>query len=79
VTTAASRSIQPTARPSGRPTSTSGADGVTDVWRTHIASFQAAADPGANYYTLSVNGGELLNIAVTVPDKGGKRWREFSF
>jgi hypothetical protein len=47
-----------------------GADGVTDAWRTHIASFQASSDLGANYYPLSINGGELLTIAVTVPGAG---------
>jgi hypothetical protein len=47
-----------------------GADGGTDIWRTHIASFQASVDPGANYYALSVNVGDRLNIAVTVTGAG---------
>jgi hypothetical protein len=47
-----------------------GADGLTNLWRTHLASFQATVDPGANYYALSVNGGELLTIKVTVPGAG---------
>ena len=29
-----------------------GADGGTDIWRTHIASFQATVDPGANVYAV---------------------------
>jgi hypothetical protein len=47
-----------------------GADGSTDIWRTHIASFQASADPGANYYALNVSVGGLLNIQVTLPGAG---------
>src|SRR5262249_53544087 len=47
-----------------------GADGGTDIWRTHIVSFQASADPGANYYALNVSVGDLLNIEVTVPGAG---------
>jgi sugar lactone lactonase YvrE len=47
-----------------------GADGNTDIWRTHIASFQATADPGANSYAVRVKGGAPLDIAVTVPSAG---------
>jgi hypothetical protein len=47
-----------------------GADGSTDLWRTHIASFQATVDPGANFYAVRVKGGDSLDIAVTVPGAG---------
>jgi hypothetical protein len=47
-----------------------GTDGGTDIWRTHIASFQATIDPGANYYAVRVKGGDPLDITVTVPGAG---------
>jgi hypothetical protein len=47
-----------------------GADGSTNLWRTHIASFQATVDPGANFYAVRVKGGDPLDIAVTVPGAG---------
>jgi hypothetical protein len=47
-----------------------GADGGIDIWRTHIASFQATVDPGANYYAVRVKGGDSLDIAVSVPASG---------
>jgi hypothetical protein len=47
-----------------------GADGATDLWRTHIASFQAEVDPGANFYAVRVKGGDSLDITVTVPGAG---------
>jgi hypothetical protein len=47
-----------------------GADGGTDLWKTHIASFQATVDPGANFYSVRVKGGVPLNIKVTVPGAG---------
>jgi streptogramin lyase len=47
-----------------------GADGGTNLWRTHIVSFQATVDPGANFYTVRVKGGDSLDIAVTVPGAG---------
>jgi hypothetical protein len=47
-----------------------GADGVTDAWRTHIASFQASADPGADFYAVRVKGGDPLDVTVTVPGAG---------
>ena len=47
-----------------------GADGGTNLWRTHIASFQATVDPGANFYAVRVKGGAPLDIKVTVPGAG---------
>jgi sugar lactone lactonase YvrE len=47
-----------------------GADGATNLWRTHIASFQAMVDPGANVYAARAKGGDPLDIAVTVPGAG---------
>jgi hypothetical protein len=47
-----------------------GADGGTNLWRTHIASFQATVDPGANFYAVRVKGGDPLDITVTVPGAG---------
>jgi hypothetical protein len=47
-----------------------GADGGTDIWRTHIASFQATVDPGANFYVVRVKGGDSLDITVNVPAAG---------
>jgi hypothetical protein len=44
-----------------------GADGDTDTWRTHIASFQATVDPGANYYAVRAKQGDSLDISITVP------------
>jgi hypothetical protein len=47
-----------------------GADGGTDIWRTHIASFQATADPGANFFAVRAKRGDSLDISVTVPGAG---------
>src|SRR5262249_43315315 len=47
-----------------------GADGGTNLWRTHLASFQATVDPGANSYSVRVKGGDSLDITVTVPGAG---------
>src|SRR5262249_54860075 len=47
-----------------------GADGGIDIWRTHIVSFQATVDPGANSYAVRLKGGAPLAIAVTVPGAG---------
>jgi hypothetical protein len=47
-----------------------GADGGTNLWRTHIASFQATVDPGANFYAVRVKGGDPLDIKVMVPGAG---------
>jgi hypothetical protein len=48
-----------------------GADGlITNIWRTHLASFQATVDPGANSYAVRVKGGDPLDITVAVPGAG---------
>jgi hypothetical protein len=47
-----------------------GADGGTDIWRTHITSFQATVDPGANFYAVRVKGSDPLDITVSVPGAG---------
>jgi hypothetical protein len=47
-----------------------GAAGGTDLWRTHIASFQATVDPGANFYLVRAKQGDTLDITVTVPVAG---------
>jgi hypothetical protein len=47
-----------------------GADGGTNLWRTHIASFQATVDPGANFYLVRAKRGDSLDITVTVPGAG---------
>jgi hypothetical protein len=44
-----------------------GADGGIDIWRTHIVSFQATVNPGADFYAVRVKGGDSLDIAVNVP------------
>jgi hypothetical protein len=47
-----------------------GADGAANIWRTHIDSFQATVDPGADIYSVRVKGGDPVDIAVTVPGAG---------
>src|SRR5262249_31790205 len=47
-----------------------GADSGTDLWRTHIASFQATVDPGADFYAVRVKGSAPLDIALSVPGAG---------
>jgi sugar lactone lactonase YvrE len=47
-----------------------GADGGTDLWRTHVASFQASVDPGADFYAVRLKGGDPVDIAVAVPGAG---------
>jgi hypothetical protein len=46
------------------------ADGGTDLWSTHIASFQATVDRGANFYLVRAKAGDPLDITVTVPGAG---------
>jgi sugar lactone lactonase YvrE len=47
-----------------------GADGSNDIWRTHIASFQANFGIDANYYAVRLNAGDKLTIDLDVPGSG---------
>ncbi len=47
-----------------------GSDGDTNIWRTHIASFEVDFQADSDWYDVEVADGEVLTLAATVPSGG---------
>jgi hypothetical protein len=47
-----------------------GSNGGSDIWKTHIASFQAAALTESAYYAIDLTAGQTINLTTFTPSEG---------